>query len=162
MSALRPIVLLLDAPLLLLLSLSIDRIDRIVARALSRRDRESPGQSGQSYCPIPKQGMDRDGGERLAQRMFASRVIKSCWSNVSDNVGALHRSLVRVCVSASAFSQDSAATLTHSCQGLIVVGGCARGCDGLHRTDLRILRPLGGSVVLVLACTLIEEIGTGK
>lgn len=28
--------------------------------------------------------------------------------------------------------------------------------------DLRILRPLGGSVVLVLACTLIEEIGTGK
>lgn len=152
----------LDAPLLLLLPLSIDRIDRIVARALSRRDRESPGQSGQSYCPIPKQGMDRDGGERLAQRMFASRVIKSCWSNVSDNVGALHRSLVRVCVCVSAFSQDSAATLTHSCQGLIVVGGCARGCDGLHRTDLRILRPLGGSVVLVLACTLIEEIGTGK
>lgn len=153
----------LDAPLLLLLPLSIDRIDRIVARALSRRDRESPGQSGQSYCPIPKQGMDRDGGERLAQRMFASRVIKSCWSNVSDNVGALHRSLVRVCVCVSAFSQDSAATLTHSCQGLIVVGGgCARGCDRLHRTDLRILRPLGGSVVLVLACTLIEEIGTGK
>ena len=152
----------LDAPLLLLLPLSIDRIDRIVARALSRRDRESPGQSGQSYCPIPKQGMDRDGGERLAQRMFASRVIKSCWSNVSDNVGALHRSLVRVCVCVSAFSQDSAATLTHSCQGLIMVGGCARGCDGLHRTDLRILRPLGGSVVLVLACTLIEEIGTGK
>lgn len=154
----------LDAPLLLLLPLSIDRIDRIVARALSRRDRESrgPGQSGQSYCPIPKQGMDRDGGERLAQRMFVSRVIKSCWSNVSDNVGALHRSLVRVCVCVSAFSQDSAPTLTHSCQGLIVVGGCARGCDGLHRTDLRILRPLGGSVVLVLACTLIEEIGTGK
>lgn len=43
-----------------------------------------------------------------------------------------------------------------------MVGGRARGCDGLHRTDLRILRSLRGSVVLVLACTLIEEIGTGK
>lgn len=40
--------------------------------------------------------------ERLVQRMFASRVIKSCWSNVSDNVGALHRSFasVHVCVCA--------------------------------------------------------------
>lgn len=58
--------------------------------------------------------------------------------------------------------QDFVGTLTQSCHGLIVVGGRARGCDGLHRTDLRILRSLRGSVVLVLACTLIEEIGTGK
>lgn len=45
-----------------------------------------------------------------------------------------------------------------------MVGGRARGRDGLHRTDLRgfFQGSVGGSVVLVLACTLIEEIGTGK
>lgn len=72
----------------------------------------------------------------------------------------------RVCASAFSrpCSEDFVGTLTHSCHGLIVVGGRARGRDGLHRTDLCgfFQGSVGGSVVLVLACTLIEEIGTGK